>query len=177
MAEADRLNKTESVGKLVERLLQRSDTRGALRAARACAAWTDVAGPAAAAHSRAIRVTEGELVVAVDSPAWATEMSLMRGHYLAEMQARVGKDAVRSIRFTVSKHAIRRIGEADAGTAGETKDATQPREASDAEAEAVRAEVAERVSDAGLREAIVRARIAAREDRGGRPGRTAPEQR
>lgn len=160
MDDGTRRNRAERVGDLVEQLLKRADARGALRAARACAAWEEVAGPLAARHSKAIRVTDGELLVAVDTPAWATEMSLMKDRYLEEIQARVGKDAVRSIRFTVSKRASASAQRATAPH--EPRKRHVPARLDESEAEAIRAEVASRVADEGLRDAIAKARIAFR---------------
>lgn len=174
VSEGARRNKAERVGDLVESLLKRSDTRAGLRAARVCAAWKDVAGPVAAAHSKAVRVTDGELVVAVDSPAWASEMSLMRSHYLQALQERMGKEAVTSIRFTVSKHAVGRRGVEDVPQAAREPE-REP--ITDAEADAIRADVASRVSDDALVEAIARARIATRGKPTKRRGHTGSEQR
>lgn len=173
MADGVRRSKAERVGDVVESILKRSDTRGGLRSARVCASWKDVAGPAAAAHSRAVRVTDGELVVAVDSPAWASEMSLMRSRYLQALQERVGKEAVTAIRFTVSKHAAQRREAADEPRAAGEPDRDP---ITDAEADAIRADVAARVRDGALLEAIVKARIASRA-RPRKPQRdTGPEQ-
>lgn len=36
--------------------------------------WDDVVGPAVARHARPLRVEAGALVVAVDQPAWATQV-------------------------------------------------------------------------------------------------------
>lgn len=36
--------------------------------------WDDVVGPAVARHARPLRVEQGVLVVAVDQPAWATQV-------------------------------------------------------------------------------------------------------
>jgi predicted nucleic acid-binding Zn ribbon protein len=49
--------------------------------------WEEIAGPALARHTRPVRLAGGVLVVAVDRPAWATQVrSLGRG-----LLARVGE--------------------------------------------------------------------------------------
>ena len=41
---------------------------------RLFARWTDIVGPAMAAHVRPVRLDAGILVVRVDHPAWATQV-------------------------------------------------------------------------------------------------------
>ena len=40
-------------------------------------AWDDAVGPQVAAHARPIRLDEGVLVVEVDEPAWATQLTFL----------------------------------------------------------------------------------------------------
>jgi predicted nucleic acid-binding Zn ribbon protein len=39
--------------------------------------WEDIAGPVLAGHARPLRLQEGTLVVAVDHPAWATQVRML----------------------------------------------------------------------------------------------------
>lgn len=56
-----------------------------------------------AAHTTDAHLREGELVIHVDSQAWATELSALSGPYREAIQAEMGEIPVTSIRFTVSK--------------------------------------------------------------------------
>jgi hypothetical protein len=157
MARKKRIGSVARIGELAEEVLRRSDRSGGFAGARVCAAWESVAGPAVAAHSRAVRVTEGELLVAVDSPAWANELALMSGSYLAELHRRVGKDSVRAIRFTVSRSARSRTS-----TKPERRHRQPVALPSDEEVRAALTEVPESISDPALKEAIARALAALR---------------
>ncbi|MDI6692054.1 MAG: DUF721 domain-containing protein [Anaerosomatales bacterium] len=164
MGRTKRIGKAVQAGDIAETLLKRSDRRGGLAGARVCRAWEAVAGPAVAAHSTAVRVTEGELLVAVDSPAWASELSLMGAQFLAELQHRFGKDAVRAIRFSVSRAVHVRRGP-DEKPAAEADVANRPTQE---EIEAALSEVPPSVTDPVLRNAIARASAALQKTRSSR---------
>ncbi|MCX8006582.1 MAG: DUF721 domain-containing protein [Coriobacteriia bacterium] len=138
---------------LIERLLARADRGDGLLKARVCSAWEEVAGPAACKHSRAVRLSEGELVVAVDSAAWANEMSLMAGRYLAALQKRFGNEAVRGIRFTVSRLPKAVAGESRAASLHVSTDTPLTPE----QMRAIETRVGRAVADDALRTTIVKA--------------------
>jgi len=63
--------------------------------------WTEVVGPAIAAHAQPRTLKKGTLVVVVDDPAWATELRF-RGPEIVEGCAVVaGADAVAKIEVRV----------------------------------------------------------------------------
>jgi hypothetical protein len=71
--------------------------------ARAVAAWRDVAGDEVAAHAMGFAMRGAELLVYVDSPVWATELTALSERYRSDINTAVGKELVGSMRFTVSK--------------------------------------------------------------------------
>lgn len=160
MARRKRTGSLSRIGDLAEDFLRRSDRSGGFAGARVCAAWEGVAGPTVAAHSRAVRVTDGELLIAVDSAVWANELHLMSSTYITELQRRVGKDAVRAIRFTVSRDTQKQGGIPPGLERGET--ISPP---TDEEVRAALADVPETISDRALKEAIARALAAIRKAR------------
>lgn len=92
------------LGTAMDRLSRRIDRDGSLTRARVVAEWPEVAGHEIAGHTLGLELRGGgELVVYVDSGAWATELTLMTDRFVTDMQIRAGKRAVRSIRFTVSR--------------------------------------------------------------------------
>jgi len=99
-----RLRTTTAFGDLGDRMLERIDPRKRRYAARAVAAWAEVAGADIAHHTlgSALRET-GELVVYVDSPTWASELTLMSERLKDGINERIGQELVKSIRFTVSR--------------------------------------------------------------------------
>jgi hypothetical protein len=88
---------------LADRWMKRVDPHGRRRDAAAAMAWAGVVGDEIARHTLGMAVRDGELAVCVDSPTWANELSLMAEELRVRLNATLGKDPVRSIRFTVSK--------------------------------------------------------------------------
>jgi predicted nucleic acid-binding Zn ribbon protein len=65
---------------------------------RLLAAWTEIAGPAAA-RSRAEGIEGGVLQVSVDSPGWLHRLNLDEPRLLARLHAVAPASGVRAIRF------------------------------------------------------------------------------
>ena len=76
-----------------------------MQQARAIAAWREAAGPEVSAHARGFVLRDGELLVFVDVSVWANELSVLAEHYRGAVNERLGKEAVSSIRFAVSRKA------------------------------------------------------------------------
>ena len=54
--------------------------------------WDQLVGPATAAHATPVRIERGRLIVAVDDPAWATQLQWL-GPQLLERLSEGGPDA------------------------------------------------------------------------------------
>jgi hypothetical protein len=91
----------DALGKMVERMDRK--TGGAYTAARIAETWASVVGPSIATHTGRPVFRDGELHVATDSAAWATELSAMSESLKDSLNKEIGKPAVRSVRFTVSR--------------------------------------------------------------------------
>ena len=63
-------------------------------------AFPAVAGPQIAAHAEPTRLTAGVLTIAVDQPAWATQMRLLAGRLL-EPLAQAGGCAITGVEVVV----------------------------------------------------------------------------
>ena len=99
-----RLRRAESVGTIIGGLWSRLDRTGEGAArARAVSAWRAVAGDEVAAHARGFALREKELLVFVDSPVWANELSVLSEPYRVAVNERLGKELVDTIRFSVSR--------------------------------------------------------------------------
>jgi len=57
-------------------------------------AWERVVGPEVAAHSRPVKLEQGELTVEAESTAWATQLRLLGRKLLANIAAEVGTGVV-----------------------------------------------------------------------------------
>jgi len=67
------------------------------------AAWDEIVGPDVAAHATPLRIREGVLVVAVDQPAWATQLQFLAGQILDRLAALAGPGLVEGLEATVRR--------------------------------------------------------------------------
>ena len=150
-----------SLGDAVFGYLRRKDRTGGLARARVTEAWSTAAGPEIARHTSGTHMREDELVVYVDSPVWATELSALSGPLVARVNEVIGQELVRSMRFTVSKRVqeqrTRERQEAD-DDLFYAEDKVEPVPLSEAEIEQVRRS-AEAIRNPELRETVIRATV------------------
>ncbi len=64
-------------------------------------AWEELVGTVMAAHASPVRLVDGELVVAVDDPAWATEMKFFSSDLIDRINAVAEQEAVSSLTVRV----------------------------------------------------------------------------
>jgi predicted nucleic acid-binding Zn ribbon protein len=57
--------------------------------------WEEVVGPGVAGHTRPLRLESGVLVVAVDQPAWATQVRSLGPEILGKLQGLTGEQLER----------------------------------------------------------------------------------
>ena len=173
-----RLRRTESIGSIANGLWGRLDRTGEVAGkARAIAAWRNVAGDEIAAHARGFALRDRELLVFVDSPVWANELSVLSENYRVAVNERLGKELVGSIRFTVSRKVEEGLAddaEDDRRDEAVRRDLVRPIKATEAEVEGVR-RMAATVSNPALREAVVAAAVAHLEWRKGIEAHNAAE--
>ncbi|TLM94638.1 MAG: DUF721 domain-containing protein, partial [Actinobacteria bacterium] len=74
--------------------------------ARVESIWPSVVGPQIAAHTGGVHLRGGQLVVLVDSATWASELTTMSELLRGRVNDALGKEAVSSIQFTVSRHVV-----------------------------------------------------------------------
>jgi predicted nucleic acid-binding Zn ribbon protein len=63
--------------------------------------WPELVGEAIAGHSRPRSVRRGVLTVAVDSPAWATQLRYLEGDVVARLAVPLGPGVVTGIRVVL----------------------------------------------------------------------------
>lgn len=162
-----RRGKQVSLGEAVERLVGRWDrsSGGALTTARIVELWPLVVGPTIAAHTASPTLRSGELLVLTDSAIWATELSAMGESLRTRLNDELGKPAIRTIRFTVSRQVQQERGreaaEEDTRRFYEP-DQTEPVALTSEELAEVESSVAG-IQNAALREAARRATVKQRE--------------
>jgi hypothetical protein len=91
------------LGEALSHYLGRVDRRGDLVRARIADVWEKAVGPDIARHTAGVHFRDGELVVYVDTPVWATELTALSQQLAESINEQLGQETVGSIRFTVSK--------------------------------------------------------------------------
>jgi predicted nucleic acid-binding Zn ribbon protein len=66
-------------------------------------AWPELVGAGVAGHSRPRSLRNGVLVVAVDEPAWATQLRWLEADLLARLSEALGEGVVRSVDVRVRR--------------------------------------------------------------------------
>ncbi|MHB1340670.1 MAG: DciA family protein [Coriobacteriia bacterium] len=170
-----RRRKTETVGDVTGRFMQRIDPEGKRHTGSVVNAWKQAAGDEVSRHTSGVVFKNGELVVSVDSPAWANELSLMTDRFRKALNDQIGQNLVRSIRFTVSRRVS--LEQKEAAAREETEefyeaDATPPSPLSQSELDQA-TYMAAAVPDEKLRRAALRVMIKDLEwKKGGRSRKT-----
>lgn len=62
--------------------------------------WEQLVGPGIAAHSTAMSLRDGSLVVVAESTAWATQLRLLAPRILQKLRSEVGADVVTTLRVS-----------------------------------------------------------------------------
>ncbi|MBM3323467.1 DUF721 domain-containing protein [candidate division WOR-3 bacterium] len=93
------LRRFQRLGSVLPRVVKGLKLQDAVAEQQVVAAWPECVGAKVAEHTRALYVERESLVVAVDSPAWMTELSFLRPQILAQLAKRTGPGLVRDLRF------------------------------------------------------------------------------
>jgi predicted nucleic acid-binding Zn ribbon protein len=87
----------QRVGELFTGYAEERGWERPLSEARIFADWAAVVGADVAAHSTPVALTAGELRIAAESTAWATQLRLLTGTLLARLAAELGPEVVSRI--------------------------------------------------------------------------------
>ena len=71
--------------------------------ARVFAAWPELVGESVAANTRPRSLRDGALVVAVEEPAWATQLRFLEADLLARLAEAVGAGQITRIEVRVAR--------------------------------------------------------------------------
>jgi hypothetical protein len=125
-------------------------------------AWDEVAGDSILAHTTGAHLREGEMVVYVDSPLWANELTALAERYRQALNEEIGKETVKAVRFTVSRkveESRRRVAAEKEAEEFYSEDKVEPIALTLSEREQVELSVSS-IEDQELKQAVLRATIA-----------------
>ncbi|HVM67579.1 MAG TPA: DciA family protein [Acidimicrobiales bacterium] len=89
------------VGDDLDELLRRAGGAGGTASATVFSRWEEAVGPAVAAHAQPAALRGTTLVVAVDGPAYATQLRLLGRQLLNRLSEIAGRGVVDAIEVTV----------------------------------------------------------------------------
>lgn len=93
----------QSLNDVLPAVLARIGLKNKVNVYRAVAEWRAIAGEAVARHAVAIAVEEKTLVVAVDSPAWMTQLLFLKGQLLKKIVSQIGPGLIEDVRFVLKR--------------------------------------------------------------------------
>jgi predicted nucleic acid-binding Zn ribbon protein len=91
------------VGDSLERLARRLGAPAAGSLAKVFTGWDDLVGAQLASHIRPVSLVDGVLTVAVDDPAWATEVRFLAPTLLERVNTRCGAGTAGRIEVRVRR--------------------------------------------------------------------------
>ena len=91
----------EPVKQILDRMLGTGVLGRKREAAQVWAVWEDAVGAKVAAHAKPLRLRNGVLTIAVDSPAWHHQLQALQERLLDQLRDHLGRDAVKTLRFRV----------------------------------------------------------------------------
>jgi predicted nucleic acid-binding Zn ribbon protein len=94
----------QPLGDLMNRFLDRSGLAPKVEAAGAVLEWAGLVGPQIAAVTRALRVSEGVLLVAVANSAWMNELNMMRAELMRRVNAGRKEGRIRTLVFVMAEN-------------------------------------------------------------------------
>ena len=86
---------------LVPQVMKKLGLEQRLQQSQAFSLWPEIVGAVNARHSKPVSLRNGLLVVGVEHSVWMQELWSLKPLMLQKIQERVGKKAVRDIRFRI----------------------------------------------------------------------------
>jgi len=152
----------KGLGSALRGVLQGMDHGGRFARSRVTAVWPHVAGEVVADHTTGAYLRDdGALIVYVDTPTWASELTAMSEQFRTALNNELGEELVSSMRFTVSRRVQKGRedrAEEEALDSAYRPDAVAPVPLSPDELQAVAQSVAV-IENPQLREAALRATV------------------
>ena len=92
----------ERLQRFLDKGLQELNAEDVLEAGRVFALWSEIVGPAIAAHAIPRNLRSGVLFVEVSSAAWANELHLLKPRIMQAISARIGCERLKDVRWQVA---------------------------------------------------------------------------
>ncbi|NPV14893.1 DUF721 domain-containing protein [candidate division WOR-3 bacterium] len=100
-----KLRRFQTVHETLPRVLRQLGMEEKIVVYRAVSDWKLVVGEAIARHTVALGVEDKTLLVAVDSPAWMTQLTFLKDQLLEKITQHIGSRQLTDIRFFLKRSA------------------------------------------------------------------------
>jgi len=98
-----RLKNPLPIARVLDNALKDLGVEVKLKQHRAWSLWAEVVGPAISAHAQPTAIRGGRLFVAVEDSLWLHQLNYLRHQILAELNNKLGKDALRDMVLRVGE--------------------------------------------------------------------------
>jgi len=88
-----------SLKKILDKTLQSQGMDKRLRQESAVVHWEDIVGEKIAKASKAVKIDRGTLLIEVKSCAWKQQIQMLKPDIIKKLNAQLGGDIVKDIRF------------------------------------------------------------------------------
>ena len=88
------------LGDTISDLLQQYSLIDKLGVQRAITRWEQIVGPSVSKNCRAVEVRGNTLVIRARNAAWRNEISMQKDEILRKLNAELGSEKIRNIRFS-----------------------------------------------------------------------------
>ncbi len=93
------MSEPKHIGKLLRDVLVEAGLWDDVLGMRLLREWSEIVGEAVAKHAKPCRLVDGELWLAVDEPTWREEIFNIRGLIAEQINEKLGRKVVKSIRI------------------------------------------------------------------------------
>ena len=96
------MSRPQPIGEILPKVISKLGLAQKVKEVELLRDWQEIVGEAIARHSQPVTLDKGHLTVNVDSSPWLSELErYSKQKILEKVQARLGKKAVRRIRFRI----------------------------------------------------------------------------
>lgn len=89
----------EKIGNVILKTLNRMGFAERLQRQTAVMRWKEIVGDTIAAETEALRIEGSTLVVRVHRAAWRQQLTYLKEGLLVKLEAELGEDSIKNIRF------------------------------------------------------------------------------
>jgi len=91
------MGQPQEIGKIISKILKNSGIEKGMKERQAVLIWERVVGKEIALHAKAVKAEDSNLMVRVTNPVWRSEILLMKGRILEELNRSLEGEVIKNI--------------------------------------------------------------------------------